>query len=411
MQLRHAARTDAGRARDHNEDFIAFEAGRERAEQGALFVVCDGIGGYARGEVASELAARTITSRFYAYLADRPAEASLLDAIEAANAEVFQQGGGKMGTTGVMAYFHDDAVMIANVGDCRAYLVRDGKPRQITRDHSFVAEQVAAGMLTEQQARESSYRNIITRAIGHRPDVEVDVFREPLLKNDIVVLCSDGLHGQVEPSEIALAVTRVPLDDACRALIKLANDRGGPDNITIVAVRVVALTIGGDDQPSGPGDVSEWAQPREATADDDRIEPSGASSSPAPQGTTQRMVASAAYTGVDRRSGRDRRSLDEQRQATADRRAPTPPGSAAVYAAPAERGSAARSFVLWMIALAVLAAIVIGGYFAFFVWNGGPAPAPTTIGPPTQTPLSARPTLTLVPTPSVTPQPSSTATP
>lgn len=141
MQLRHAANTDNGRARDHNEDTYAVDVSPEHAAAGALFVVCDGMGGYASGEVASELAVETIQTRYYAADPSEP-QAALRNAFREANERVYREGGGKMGTTGVAALFRDNVVLLANVGDSRAYVLRGGAVRQLTQDHSFVAEQV-----------------------------------------------------------------------------------------------------------------------------------------------------------------------------------------------------------------------------------------------------------------------------
>ena len=390
MQLRHAARTDAGKTRDHNEDSYGVEIGGERAAAGALFVVCDGIGGYASGEVASDLAVKTIIARFYAANGRDPEEA-LGAAVAEANRTVFQQGGGKMGTTTVAALLRDDALIVANVGDCRAYLVRNERPRQITRDHSFVAEQVAAGVLTEEQARESSYRHIITRAIGHRPEIEIDLFREPLLQDDIVVLCSDGLHGQVEPDEIALAVTKVPLDDACRALIKLANDRGGPDNITVVAVQVTKLTFSSDTGVSRP-----MASSSGSTAKTARLTSSGA------------MV----YPVVEHAETATLQSLPEGTSPTYERTSTTARRSAVrSVETPATDGvtGSLRSFLVWMITLLLLGALLVGGYVYFIA--GGTANEPAVPAAPrtTQTPLVQR-TPTLVPTADTTTTTTTTAT-
>jgi serine/threonine protein phosphatase PrpC len=239
MQLRHAANTDTGRTRDHNEDTFAIEAGPERAEHGALFVVCDGMGGFAAGEVASELAASTIRAQYYAAADLDPARA-LRTAFVDANARIFSRGHGKMGTTGVAALLLDHIVLLANVGDSRAYLLRGDEICQVTRDHSFVAEQVSAGVLPADQARESSYRNIITRALGLRPEVEVDLYQETVAPGDRVLLCSDGLHGQLEPEEMAKIAGSGPLQRAVDGLIGMANERGGPDNITAVLIEVVA---------------------------------------------------------------------------------------------------------------------------------------------------------------------------
>ncbi|WP_025746072.1 PP2C family protein-serine/threonine phosphatase [Kallotenue papyrolyticum] len=391
MQLRHAALTDVGATRDHNEDSYGIEVGGERPHAGALFVVCDGIGGFARGEVASELAVRTIIEHFFADAqADR--EAALVAAVQAANQAVFRAGGGNMGTTGVAAVFKDDALIVANVGDCRAYLVRGGQAYQITRDHSFVAEQVAAGAMTEQQAQRSSYRNIITRAIGHRPDVAVDTFRLPLLQDDVVVLCSDGLHGQVTAEEIALAFTKTSLEHACRALVRLANERGGPDNITVVAVQVAALTFAGEsvDGAETPA-VGAPQLPPAITARLAEAPP------PVPAAGRTAKLATERRSGVDRRqqalpvAPEAERRRGERRQTPSQRRP-----------APSAHGSL-RALLLWTAGLALLGALLLGAYYVSVFTNQAATPTITPPARPTLTPLGA-PTPTLVPT-VATPQP------
>jgi protein phosphatase len=152
-----------------------------------------------------------------------------------------------MGTTGVAALLLHDALHIANVGDSRAYLIRDGEIRQISRDHSFVGDQVAAGLITADQARSSPHRNVITRALGYQSGVTVDMFRWPLQIDDIIVLCSDGLHGLVSDAEIAQIAGEAAPDEAVHQLIDLANSRGGTDNITVAVVQVEQLDwIGGE---------------------------------------------------------------------------------------------------------------------------------------------------------------------
>lgn len=398
MHLRHAARTDVGKTRDHNEDSYGVEAGGEHAADGALFVICDGMGGYASGEVASDLAVKTILARFYALVGQHGPEAALRTAFNDANTTVFGEGGGKMGTTSVAALFRGDAVILANVGDCRAYLVRDGMLRQLTRDHSFVAEQVAAGMLTEEQARESSYRHIITRAIGHRPDIEVDLFREPVLQDDIVVLCSDGLHGQVEPEEIALAFTKVSLDDACRALIKLANDRGGPDNITVVAINVAELTFSPDEEYRPRATVAKTAQL--------------ASSQPvaADADTQQMAVVYGPPSGVERRSGVDRRAAAAAAAAGQTRRASDRPVSPPA-ADESRRGI--RSLLLSVVGLLLVGALLFGIYYVaiqnqaagipLIPTSSALTPVGRTTTTPTQTTTTTQPTLVTVPTGTATP--------
>ncbi len=385
MQLRHAARTDVGKTRDHNEDSYGIELGGERASAGALFVVCDGVGGFASGEVASDIAVKTIIAQFYSLDNSDPATA-LTAAIESSNQIVFQQGGGKMATTSVVALFRDDAVTVANVGDCRAYLIRGGEPRQITRDHSFVAEQVRQGNMTEQQARESSYRNIITRAIGQRPDVEVDTFRQPVLKNDIVVLCSDGLYGQVTVDEIALAVTKVPLDDACTRLVKLANDRGGPDNITIVVVQVSELMFRSD-APIVTGQHPVRREPAEKTTNKLSVAKSATA-------TTERLdVSYGPPPAVERRR-------TERRSSVAALPPQAPPHS-----------NRLRSFILYALAALLLAAAIFGGYYVSVLAPGDRAqPQQPASVPPTLTPLFERTITPPAPTASFV-APSSSATP
>jgi protein phosphatase len=153
-----------------------------------------------------------------------------------------------MGTTGVAALLIHDALHVANVGDSRAYLIRDGEIRQISRDHSFVGDQVAAGLITADQARSSPHRNVITRALGYQSGVTIDLFRWPLQIDDIIVLCSDGLHGLVSDAEIAkIAGTAAP-EDAVHQLIDLANSRGGTDNITVAIAHVDQLDWYGGEQ-------------------------------------------------------------------------------------------------------------------------------------------------------------------
>ena len=146
-----------------------------------------------------------------------------------------------MGTTLTVAVLRDDMLIVANVGDSRVYRVRDGRAQQLTQDHSLIAEQVRRGLLTEEQAQNSKLHNVITRCIGYRDAVEVDISETPLRTGDVVLLCSDGLHGLVAPSELAAVVANQTLTDAAQTLIELANARGGPDNITCLLARVLAL--------------------------------------------------------------------------------------------------------------------------------------------------------------------------
>ncbi|WP_322487865.1 PP2C family serine/threonine-protein phosphatase [Chloroflexus sp.] len=234
MRVRYSARTDTGKRREINQDAY----GSAEVGQGTLLVVCDGMGGHLAGEVASKLAVETIIATFQP--GDDPA-AGLRHAFITANQRVYDEGRGSMGTTAVAAFFWHNTLYVANVGDSRAYLVREGQIRQITHDHSLIGDQVAAGLLTAEEARSSNIRNIITRAIGHLGHVEVDLFREPLLPGDTMVLSTDGMHGLLTDDEIAAIASMHPLDVATRRLVDEANARGGPDNITVVIAQVDGL--------------------------------------------------------------------------------------------------------------------------------------------------------------------------
>jgi len=157
MKLRHSADTDVGKTRDHNEDYFGVGAPDQAERLGDLLIICDGMGGHAAGEVASKIGVETILSIYYGEASEDRAHV-LEQAFEQANEQIYARGNGSMGTTGVAALLLHDALHIANVGDSRAYLIRDGEIRQISRDHSFVGDQVAAGLITSDQARSSPHR-------------------------------------------------------------------------------------------------------------------------------------------------------------------------------------------------------------------------------------------------------------
>jgi protein phosphatase len=256
------AKTDLGRTRDHNEDrFLVADLTRRDASlkpdvrkqeigpRGALFVVADGMGGAAAGELASEMATDTI----YAHLVKTwNAEDDLTpqrfayrlkEAVEVANASIHAHAKAHpevrgMGTTTTAAGVLNDHLYLTQVGDSRAYLVRGGEAHQLTKDQSLMQRLVEAGELTEEEAAKSERRNIILQALGPDPKVKVDLTHQEVRRGDVLVLCSDGLSGQVKKEEIAKIVTSAPdLTAACDQLIALANERGGPDNITVVIAR------------------------------------------------------------------------------------------------------------------------------------------------------------------------------
>src|SRR3954447_12587680 len=238
--------TDVGRKRTVNEDNLGLLVPPEsglRTQIGALFVVADGMGGHAKGEVASALAITTVTQSYLS--TDAPSlEDRLATALREANAAIWDEAGRQleaagMGTTVVCGVVAGEEVLASNAGDSRAYLVRQRRARQLTLDHSWVGEMVTMGRITPAEARRHKMRNVITRCLGGRADLKVSPYpREQLLPGDALVLCTDGLWGVAADQEIALLVSQFPPQVAADRLVALANERGGPDNITVLVVRL-----------------------------------------------------------------------------------------------------------------------------------------------------------------------------
>ncbi len=246
LRLEVAELTDVGRRRDSNEDNMTRLVPKDPKvleRKGAIFVVADGMGGHAAGEVASEIAVEAIRETYYEAESDDVAEV-LVQAIKQANQVIYdrateQAGRAGMGTTCVTVVVRGSLAYIANVGDSRVYLIREGQIRQLTHDHSWVAEQVRAGMLTDEQARTHAHRNVITRALGTQPEVEADLFAEVLQDGDLLLLCSDGLSGPVPDEELNRIISSSSPQEAVRGLIAQANEQGGPDNITAVLIHIL----------------------------------------------------------------------------------------------------------------------------------------------------------------------------
>jgi serine/threonine protein phosphatase PrpC len=245
----YAAKTDVGMKREHNEDSFLVN------EDLGLYIVCDGMGGHAGGETASRLAVQTVERELLsaklrsddpfakdAPLPEAPLAGALREALEGACAAVFRTSRANpelagMGTTCISLLARGTQVLIGHVGDSRAYLVRGGEVWQLSEDHSLVNEQVRAGLLTEEEAKHSRLKNIITRSVGFEEDVLVDVMGVETRPGDKFLLCSDGLSNLIETNEIRDALQGSGLDDVPQQLIQLANSRGGDDNITVVAVQ------------------------------------------------------------------------------------------------------------------------------------------------------------------------------
>lgn len=233
-------RTHKGRVRKLNEDSVYIERDESLlAKLGELLVVADGMGGHQSGEVASEQAIESIRDVYYQQALKHPGK-GLKKAIEEANRVIFARAKNEdrfgMGTTVVAAVRVKEELYIAHVGDSRLYLVRTGEIRPMTRDHSLVAEQIEAGILTPEQAKRHPYRNIISRAVGTSPEVEVEL-ATPQFKledGDILILCSDGLTEHVSDEEILEIVETQSPAAASEALVEAANAGGGRDNISVI---------------------------------------------------------------------------------------------------------------------------------------------------------------------------------
>ena len=247
MTLSVGAATDVGLRREHNEDFFATWTPQDalaRECRGTVLVVADGMGGSAAGEVASRLAVETVVAK-YRDCDEDPPEVALRKALEGAHEAVHARslesaGLNGMGTTCTAVAIRGRDVFVAHVGDSRAYLIRAGRPLQLTADHSLVAQLVANRLLTPDQAKIDPRRNVLTRSVGVGETVDVDSAQLPggLLPGDTLMLCSDGLHGLVGDEELARAASHPDLQEACDQLVALARARGGPDNITVILARV-----------------------------------------------------------------------------------------------------------------------------------------------------------------------------
>jgi protein phosphatase len=251
MQVKAFGMTHVGRQRQHNEDSFLVE---DRAK---LFLVADGMGGHAAGEIASRIAVDSINEFIvhtkeddgtWPHAYDEHYKRStnrLMAAVRMANTRVLEamrkdarlRG---MGTTVVACLADNDVMSFAHVGDSRAYLVRDKQLSRITNDHSWVFEQVQAGMLTEAEAEKHPLRNVITRALGGALQVTPDASEIEVKPGDVYLLCSDGLTGMVPEEEILRVVTEnEDLEAACQQLIDTANERGGLDNVTAILVKIL----------------------------------------------------------------------------------------------------------------------------------------------------------------------------
>ncbi len=257
MGICAAAVTDVGKVRTNNEDFVAYripELATREAGYGALFLVCDGVGGGLSGEVASHHAGQRILTEYYQGPSDESPLVRLVEAIGQGNREVFQENraqpeGRRMTTTVVAAVVLGSQLLVAHTGDSRAYMIGEGQITPVTRDHSWVAELVRSGDLTPAQAESHPWRNRITRALGMKETPEVEATTLDLAHCDIVLLCSDGLTRHVEEPEILDVVTHYAPGEAAQRLIDLANERGGMDNISVIIAELLPPGAACEEEP------------------------------------------------------------------------------------------------------------------------------------------------------------------
>jgi serine/threonine protein phosphatase PrpC len=258
--LEIASHTDAGMVRSHNEDSIA-----SIAEKG-LVVLADGMGGYNAGEVASGMATTVITTELRQLLEDHPphevdpqsgqkaAMKMLQEQVAKANTSIYQASQSQpqyagMGTTLVVALFYDNKMMVAHIGDSRLYRMRGDEFGQVTKDHSLLQEQIDAGMLTKEQAKHSSNKNLVTRALGIDPAVEAEIHEYDTQPGDVYLLCSDGLSDMVSDEDIGMALQALGanLNLAAQQLVQMANDNGGRDNVSVILIKILR------EYPAGQG--------------------------------------------------------------------------------------------------------------------------------------------------------------
>lgn len=259
MKITSCGITDVGQKRQNNEDNYLIN------DEINLYVVADGMGGHVGGEYASQIAVTTIEeviqnveSQDFEWEEGIPRPGKLAGeklkyAIRLAGKRIFERTTAEpelrgMGTTTVAMLFERNRIYLAHVGDSRAYLIRTGNVHQITEDHSLVNEQIKAGLISPESAKNHKLKNIITRSVGYQEDVEIDTMVRPVQEGDRYVLCSDGLSNLVDATEIKEVVANHGSEQAAQKLVELANSRGGDDNITVVIASVDEIDASIEDE-------------------------------------------------------------------------------------------------------------------------------------------------------------------
>jgi PPM family protein phosphatase len=248
LDLEYAQATDRGRVRDQNEDYLGCAIPEDPdGEQslGWLFALADGVGGQQKGEVASRTAVETLLAEFRRAGRDQPLRSLLPRLVQAANEKVYEAGlagkprGAPMATTLVACALRFDRAVVSHVGDSRCYSIRGGRAKALTRDHTVVSEQARLGLISSREAAEAETRHVLTRSLGNGMFVGADTAEHIVLGGDVLLLCSDGLHGAISTAEIAEIVTgNADLNAAALGLIDAANERDGGDNVSVQLIRV-----------------------------------------------------------------------------------------------------------------------------------------------------------------------------
>ena len=252
QHLEIATCTDPGMVRSHNEDSIAADPAN------GLVVLADGMGGYNAGEVASGMATTVIVTEIRQILANTQpyqvdektkeeiAARVVREQVLKANSSIYQAAQSQpqyagMGTTLVVCLYYDNRVLTAHLGDSRLYMMREGKFKQVTRDHSLLQEQIDSGIITPEQAKKAAHKNLVTKALGIDPTVEPEIHEYPTKPGDIYLLCSDGLCDMVDDEDIGMTLQALGanLNLAAQQLVQMANDNGGRDNVSVILVRVL----------------------------------------------------------------------------------------------------------------------------------------------------------------------------
>ena len=249
LDLEFAELTDTGLVREHNEDAFGHVVPGSQAQvrsQGWVFVLADGVGGHEHGEVASQLAVDTVVAGFRK-IPPGVMHASLLPRlVQEANAAVFEKGydkqGKPMGTTLVVCALRFDSAVISHVGDSRCYLFRNGAIASLTRDHTMAAEQFRMNLLSQSEAEQSERKHVLTRCLGADLFVAADTITVNIIPGDVLLLCSDGLYGELSDEAMQhILATHQNLNEAAAALIAAANDHGGGDNVSVQLIRIVSV--------------------------------------------------------------------------------------------------------------------------------------------------------------------------